>query len=139
MVAGTMERSFRREIASLEGLVGFVREFVAGEGLGESLAFDLDLVLEELFTNQVKYGGADSGDIAIALDRRGQDVVMTLRDFDAVPFDPTLAPAAAPGRPLAERQPGGLGIHFVRELSERFEYAYRDRTCIITVTMRNPA
>jgi serine/threonine-protein kinase RsbW len=133
-----MERSFGRDNASLDGLVGFVREFVSREGLGDSLAFDMDLVLEELFTNQVKYGGTDTGDISVALERRGPDVVMTLRDFDAIPFDPTRAPDARPERPVDERQPGGLGIHFVRQLSERFEYAYRDRVCTITVTMRSP-
>jgi anti-sigma regulatory factor (Ser/Thr protein kinase) len=133
-----MERSFRRENASLEAIVDFVREFTSEECLGDSLAFDMDLVLEELFTNQVKYGGAAHGDITIRLERAGHGVVMTILDYDAQPFDPTLAPQANVARTVEEYRPGGLGIHFVRQLSERFDYEYRDRVCTITVTLREP-
>jgi serine/threonine-protein kinase RsbW len=133
-----MERSFSRDLASLDRIVGFVREFVSAEGLEESLAFDMDLVLEELFTNQVKYGGPSSRDIDIRLERGERGVVMTIRDFDSQPFDPTLAPEVNVNRTLDEYQPGGLGIHFVRQLSERFEFEYRDRVCTISVALRDP-
>src|SRR5262245_48946073 len=115
-----MDRSFRRDNASLGAIVAFVREFTIAERLGESLAFDMDLVLEELFTNQVKYGGAAQGDIKIQLERSGPGVVMTVLDYDARPFDPTAAPEANVNRSVDEYRPGGLGIHFVRQLSERF-------------------
>ena len=85
-----MRRSFPREMASLEAIVAFVREFIAREGLDERAAYEIDLVLEELFTNLVKYGRGARGDVEIWLERGAPGVTAELREFDADPFDPTL-------------------------------------------------
>jgi serine/threonine-protein kinase RsbW len=134
-----MRRSFPREMASLEAIVAFVREFIAREGLDERAAYDIDLVLEELFTNLVKYGRGARSDVEISLQRGAQGVTAELREFDADPFDPTLLPEVDVHRPIAERRPGGLGVHFIRQLTRSFEYDHRDGVGVISVTMRNPS
>lgn len=134
-----MRRSFPREMASLEAIVAYVREFLAREGLGETAAFDLDLVLEELFTNLVKYGRGARGDVEIALERGPLGVSAELREYDAEPFDPTQLPEVDVHRPVAERRPGGLGVHFIRTLTKSFAYDHRDRVGVISVTMRDPS
>ena len=134
-----MRRSFSRQMASLEAIVAYVREFHTQEGLDESAAFDLDLVLEELFTNLVKYGRGARGDIEIVLERGPDGVTAALREFDAEPFDPTQLPEVDVARPIAERRPGGLGVHFIRQLTRSFDYDYRDRVGVIRVAMRNSA
>ena len=105
----SMRRSFPREMASLEAIVAFVREFLAREGLGDGAAYELDLVLEELFTNLVKYGRGARGDVEISLECAADGVMAELREFDAEAFDPTLLPEVDVNRPVAERRPGGLG------------------------------
>ena len=134
-----MRRSFPRQMASLEAIVAYVREFLAQEGLDEDAASDLDLVLEELFTNLVKYGRGARGDVEIALERGAQGVTAELREFDAEPFDPTQLPEVDVHRPIAERRPGGLGVHFIRSLTKTFRYEYRDRVGVITVAMKEPS
>ena len=134
-----MRRSFPRQMASLEAIVAYVREFLAQEGLDEDAASDLDLVLEELFTNLVKYGRGARGDVEIALERGAQGVTAELREFDAEPFDPTQLPEVDVHRPIAERRPGGLGVHFIRSLTKAFRYAYSDRVGVITVAMKEPS
>jgi anti-sigma regulatory factor (Ser/Thr protein kinase) len=134
-----MRRSFPRTMASLEAIVAYVREFLAAEGLDEGSAYDLDLVLEELFTNLVKYGKGARGDVEIRLERGPDGVTAVLREFDAEPFDPTKLPEVDVSRPIAERRPGGLGVHFIRQLTRSFDYDYRDRIGEIRVAMRNPA
>src|SRR5262249_37089633 len=57
-----MRRSFPREIGSIRAIAALVREFMTGERLGDDAAGDLDLVLEEAFTNLVKYGRGARGD-----------------------------------------------------------------------------
>jgi anti-sigma regulatory factor (Ser/Thr protein kinase) len=126
-------------MASLEAIVAYVREFLAQEGLDEDAASDLDLVLEELFTNLVKYGCGARGDVEIALERGAQGVTAELREFDAEPFDPTQLPEVDVHRPIAERRPGGLGVHFIRSLTKTFRYEYRDRVGVITVAMKEPS
>jgi len=134
-----MVRAFPREMTALAGLVEFVREFLAVEGLPEDSAFELDLVLEELFTNLVKYSRGSRRDIEVGLEPGPDGVVLTLREYDVDRYDPTAAPEVDIHRPLADRRPGGLGIHLVRRLSRDFRYEWQDRTGIITVTMKEPA
>jgi len=131
-----MVRTFPRQMGSLEQLVTVVREFVSAEGLNESLAFDLDLVIEELFSNLVRHGRSGHDTVEVTLERSGAEVVLILREYDAEPFDPTVAPEVDVTRPIEDRRPGGLGIHFVRVLSRRFQYDWHDRVGTTTVTMR---
>lgn len=134
-----MRRSFPREMASLEAIVAFVREFLARESLGAVMAHDLDLVLEELFTNLVKYGRGARGEVEIVLERGTDGVTAELREFDADRFDPTGLPEVDVHRPVAERRPGGLGVHFIRQLTKSFHYDHRDRVGVTSVTMKDPS
>ena len=130
-----MERRFARDVGSLAAIFEFIREFLAAHGIDERHAWDLDLVVEELFTNLVKYGRGREA-ISIELDRRDLDAIVRLRDFDVDAFDPRLAPEVDQGRPLEERRSGGLGIHFVRQIADHIDYEYRERRSTITVTKR---
>lgn len=130
------ERRFPRSVASLEAIYAFVREFLSTQGIGEDAAFDVDLILEELFTNMVKYGRGGGSEIAIALDWNDATLTLRLRDFGVEPFDPTTSPAVDTRRPVSERRAGGLGIHLVRSMADRLEYAYENRCSTITVTKR---
>lgn len=123
-------------MASIPALVGFVREFLDQEGLSDERAFDLDLVIEELFTNLVKYAQGDRGMINVGLNREAAQVIITLCEAGARFHDPTAAPDVDVDRPIGERVPGGLGIHLVRKLSEDFRYEWRDGSATTTVTMR---
>jgi serine/threonine-protein kinase RsbW len=129
------DRHFARSLASLEGIFAFVAEFTAANGLDGSRAFDLELVLEELFTNQLKYNPEGAPELEVRLERRGASLVAVLRDFDVEPFDVSRAPVVDLGRPLNEREPGGLGLHLVRRVADSIRYDYRDRCSTISVTM----
>ena len=126
-------------MASLETLVTFVREFLAAERLPESMGFDLDLVIEELFTNLVRHGHSGRNEVDVSLDRDPPDVVLRIREFDADQFDPTMLPPVDLDRPIEERQPGGLGVHFVRVLSRTFQYDWNERVGTTTVTIATEA
>lgn len=131
-----MERRFPRAIDSLESIFAFVREFFAGAGIGEDHAFDVDLILEELFTNMVKYARGGEPEITIGLESRDGRVIIRLVDRDVEPFDVTQAPEPDLDAPLEERPIGGLGLHLVRQMAENLTYDYRDRTSTITVVKR---
>ncbi len=133
-----MVRTFPRQMASIASLVAYVREFLEQEGLPSDRAFDLDLVIEELFTNLVRHATGSRGDVDVSLESTPRGVVLTLREYDADRYDPTAAPEVDIHRPIADRRPGGLGIHLVRQLSTDFRYEWQDRTGLITVTMKEP-
>ena len=129
-----MVRRVPRRIESLAALVEFVREFLQAERLSEELAFDIDLVLEELFTNLVRHGRG-GGEIEVELLRSPGEVRIQLRAAELSPFDPTAAPRVNVNLPMDERRPGGLGIHFVRELCHIFRYEWTDGVGTTLVVM----
>ncbi len=127
-----VERRFRRDLGSLGEIVGFVEQFLSENGVDGEHAFDVELILEELFTNMVKYNGGRE-DIAIALGWHQPTLTMRLKDFGVDSFDPTARDAVDVSRPLEERRAGGLGIHFVRTIADDVRYEYVDRNSTITV------
>jgi anti-sigma regulatory factor (Ser/Thr protein kinase) len=131
-----VERRFPRDVASLEAIYGFVREFLAERGIGPEAAYDVDLIAEELFTNMVKYGRGGEPEISIALDWSAPTLTFCIRDFGGERFDPTQAPEVDTTRPIEERRAGGLGIHLVRRIADRLQYAYEDHGNTIRVTKR---
>ena len=72
----------------------------------------------------VKYAPNGAPQITIRISRLPQGAEVSLLDRDVDCFDVTRAPDAAVDRPLAERAPGGLGLHLLRRLVERLEYRY---------------
>ena len=128
IVTNSMERAVPRKLESLTSLVGLVREFLEREHLSPELAFDLDLVIEELFTNLVRHsrGEGEGSDVQVELTHRPGEVHVRLRAAEPSPFDPTTAPRVNVNLPIEERRAGGLGIQFVRELCREFRYEWRD-------------
>lgn len=131
-----VERRFPRRIEALVSIFEFVRDFFKSNGLPNDQTFEIDLILEELFTNMIRHatGGHEAVTIAIAWD--GSGITLVLRDFDVEPFDVTAPPATDLNLPLHERRPGGMGLHLVQQLSDGLKYDYVDRTSTITVTKR---
>jgi serine/threonine-protein kinase RsbW len=130
-----MEKHFPRRMDSLHGIHRFVSDYFADQGIDEVNLFEVDFIIEEVFTNQVKYAKS-SHDILLEIDRRGDTLVVSVTDFDVDPFDITKAEPVDTSLPLEKRKPGGLGIHLVRDMADTVEYAYKDRCSKVTVTKR---
>jgi anti-sigma regulatory factor (Ser/Thr protein kinase) len=103
-----------------------VAAFVAREGVPERDAYELALVLEELFTNIVSYAfdAPESQAIEVGLERRDGAVLVHLADSGR-PFDPRSVPPPDLEADLDHRPIGGLGIHLVRRLTEELAYERR--------------
>ena len=132
----SLQRFFPRRIDVLDDIFAFVAEFLAAAEIDRSAAFDLDFILEEMFTNMVKYNRGDARPIGVELERLGDRVRIRLTDAGVAPFDPSRLPAADTSSPLAERRVGGLGVHLVRRMAESLTYEHRDGTNIVTVVKR---
>jgi serine/threonine-protein kinase RsbW len=108
-------------------LPALIEDFAARSGIPPAVAATLNLVLEELVANTVTYGYDDADDrrhdhsIEIRLSRHDDTITLQIED-DAKPFDPLQLDAPDIDAALEEREPGGLGIHFVRTLMDTVEY-----------------
>ena len=115
---------FRREIESLDQVFRFLGEFVDAVGVDERTALRMDLVVEELFTNMVKYNDGGGDQIVVGLERIGDRLHIELVDNDVEPFDPVSVPDPAVEAGIADRRPGGLGLHLVRSMVDDLHYEY---------------
>jgi anti-sigma regulatory factor (Ser/Thr protein kinase) len=131
-----MEMRFRREMSALSSLMAMSEEFCRLNDLEGQNRATVDFVLEELFTNSVKYGSQNEGEVLIVLDQFQGELHLSFTDLDADRFDPREAPEADIDLPLEERKPGGLGIHLIKQLADRIEYDHHDRTSKITIYKR---
>jgi serine/threonine-protein kinase RsbW len=130
-----MLKAVPRQLDSLALLVELVREFLGTSPGSAQMAFDLDLVIEELFTNIVRHGRG-SGSVEIELSpATPEGVRLVLRTDEPVAHDPTATPAVDTNMPAAQRSAGGLGVHFVRELSREFRYEWSDGVATTTVVV----
>ena len=117
-------RAFRRDVAAMDELFAFTSDAFGAEGIDQGLRPTVDLVLEELFTNVVKYGRKSEAAVRVELSRTPGGVEVTVIEDDAERFDPTAGPAVDTTKPLESRKPGGLGLHLIGKLVDSIEYRY---------------
>ena len=122
-----MDKKFKRDLNSLDRIFQFINEFSAKTGVDESVVFTINLVVEELFTNMVKYTYENSNEILLQLKKNAEDLIIHLTDFDVDPFDITKTAEVDTKQSLEERGVGGLGIHLVKQMIDKIEYEYKDR------------
>jgi len=110
--------------AELPRLVEFAEKFSCRGGLPAPERARLLIVLEELFTNTVRYGysvGASGGRIEVALAATPGRIEIDFSD-DGAPFDPLAQGSPDFDRPPADRPVGGLGLHLLRSLVDGARY-----------------
>lgn len=127
-----MHELFRRSLESLDEIFDFTERFFAGQDVAERHRYAVNLVIEELFTNMVKYNPASAGEIVVEMQHRDGSVLVRLSDSESVPFDVTIPRAVNPETPLERRRSGGLGLFLVQKFVDSLDYAYRDGTSTIT-------
>ena len=128
-------RSFARGIGTLHEIFAFTAGFFERLAVPAELRPSVDLVLEELFTNIVKYGAGDRP-VSVEMARVPRGVEVTMTEFDADCFDVTDAPSVDVTRPVEERQPGKLGLHLLPRLVDSVAYEYSAAERIGRITFR---
>jgi len=109
-------------------------EFLSSDTPGPKALYHLQLAVEEIGTNIIKYGFDDKLEHRITLRVEGLADCIRLQIFDdGHPFDPRQIPEPDLKQSLEDREPGGLGISLVRRLAKRMEYERRDGVNALTV------
>lgn len=117
----------RYDFSELERLYEVVTRFLQTHGQAPKLISQINLVLEEMVTNVIKYAEPKAGDphVAVHLDLVARQLTVTLID-NGPPFNPLDHPEVDTTAPLEDREIGGLGIHLVKKLVDHMEYHRRD-------------
>lgn len=129
----TMLLTLKNNLSEIERLADAVMQFGRENSLSDKSVFDINLALEEVVNNIISYAYTDKNEhsITIRLELEGQELMLKVED-DGTPFNPLAVAEPDIGKPLEEREPGGLGLFFVRKLTDELEYKREhDRNVLI--------
>jgi len=127
----------KAELSELTRLHPFLTSYCEKEGTPTEQIFDFEVILEELVTNVIKYGRVDAGKecCLIELLREGNQITIRFSDHGN-PFNPLDRDEVDTDKPIEEREIGGLGIHFIKNLTDTQIYEYKDRKNVLTLTKK---
>lgn len=120
----------------LQRLAEAVERFAEENAWPDGLTFKVNLILEELTLNVIRYGhdeGMHEVDVSIVSGAEGLTIEMA---DDGRPFDP-LTDAAAPDldASVEDRRIGGLGVHLTRSMTSDMRYRREDGKNCLTLAL----
>lgn len=105
--------------------------------VAEPAALLARLALDELATNLAVHAGRPLP--TMNFECRQASGELTIRvDDDGPAFDPLEAPRPDLDGPVEQRRVGGLGIHLLRELADRFDYERTGGRNRVTLVRKSP-
>ncbi|MEY3481559.1 MAG: hypothetical protein RIQ71_2334 [Verrucomicrobiota bacterium] len=123
--------SDRAELTKLEG---FTADFAQKAGLSDKDLFALQIIVEELVTNVIDYGGVPAGEHAVRVDLSAEGGELLIRLTDrGTEYNPLLREDPDTTLPAEQRPIGGLGVHFCKKLTETQEYERCDGCNVLTL------
>jgi len=119
----SLSLTIRNSLEEIEKANAAVEQFMAPNPVSPRASYALNLAIEEMLTNVIKYAFNEPGahPIHLRLARQPGFLVLTIEDAGK-PFDPVAAPEPDTGKPIEDRRIGGLGIHLVRNMVDEIRH-----------------
>lgn len=121
----TQNHSFelKNKLSELKALNQHLTAFGRDIGLPEISISEINICLDELFTNTVLYGFKDDRKHKIKFTMQVDDnILMVSIEDDGVPFNPLEKKEVEFPEDIMSAKIGGLGIHITRELMDNISY-----------------
>lgn len=114
-----------------------VEQWSRGNRLSFEACYTLQLIVEELVTNIVKYGVRNEPDSYVEVEIREEngEVTLTISDNTAA-FDPLATADPDVTRSAEERDIGGLGLFLVRKKVSSICYEYSNGLNVVRAAFR---
>ncbi len=125
----------KNKISELQKINSCIEDLVYEWDIPQHVSFNLNLVIEEVFSNIIFYGYPDDGehDIFITYLNKGDRISVEIMD-DAKEFNPLLAPSTGVFcNTVDETEIGGIGLHLVKCMVDDIDYTRRAEHNILTV------
>jgi|JFJP01.1.fsa_nt_gi anti-sigma regulatory factor (Ser/Thr protein kinase) len=127
----------RNNLQEIARIGEILEDFGQKYNVSTKVVHTLYLAIDELVTNTISYGYPDKTLHIITLDLTltKTDFTIVIRD-DGEEFDPNNAPEPDLNSSVENRRVGGLGIHLVKNLLNKFEYKRINKMNVVTL-MKN--
>lgn len=128
---------FLSDRAELHKLEPFTAEFAAQAALEAEDLFALQIIVEELVTNVIDYGGVPAGKQAVMVELSREDGLLTIRITDSGhAYNPLLREEPDTTLPAEQRPIGGLGVFFCKKLTDEQTYEHRDGRNVLVLVRK---
>jgi anti-sigma regulatory factor (Ser/Thr protein kinase) len=133
----------RNDVVGLAALTSAIEHMGAEHGMPEKSLYQLQIALDEMVSNVIKYAWPEGGahDIEVRITARDDGVEVEIID-DGRMFDPRDAPKRDKPLPGQRPQPGGVGVQMTKQLVDRIGYARtgnRNHTTLTKLCALGPA
>ncbi len=125
------------ELQSLPFFLERVIECASQSGLGEHKVGAVELALEEAIVNVVKYSSSAPDSVITVECRLNNENEFAIDIIDNGPaFNPLSKDIPDTSANIEDRPIGGLGIFFIKEMTDGVSYAREADKNILTITMK---
>ncbi len=129
--------TLQNKLTELDRLGQWVAGLVETLSLSPAEAFPVEMCLEEIVTNVMKYAYGEGVDKPIVINARLEGDALVLEVIDEGDrFNPLDLDRPPEGRSLDEMEIGGLGVHLTRQMMDEVSYARRGAKNILTMKKR---
>ena len=113
-----------------------IRTFLSTIKIPPKTIYKVDLILEEMITNIIKYGYNDNKDHEIEIKMNITKEYIRIRIIDdGKEFDSEISPAPNIETPLEEMRLGGLGLHLVKNIIHNMKYKRHKKKNVLRVKL----
>lgn len=136
------------EHARVEDLNTSLEAVLKRHGIDAGVRGDVRLIVEELASNAIAYGGADGAgsqgkgvgqhELSVNIAIAGDLLTLEFRD-EGAPFDPLSTEPPDLEADIMDRPIGGLGLYLIRQIAEETHYRRVDDANLLRVSLRIPA
>ena len=139
------------EHARVEDLNTSLEAVLTRHGIDAGVRGDVRLIVEELASNAIAYGGVDGGkdiesrdidgrgvgqhELSVNIAIAGDLLTLEFRDQGA-PFDPLSTAPPDQEADIMDRPIGGLGLYLIRQIAEETHYRRVDDANLLRVSLR---
>jgi serine/threonine-protein kinase RsbW len=125
------------EASELERLYLIIEDFGKANGIPAEAIFQINLTLEEIVSNCIKYGyqGEPGHTIDLTISFNSGTVTIIIEDA-GLPFNLLDVPPPNLHCDVEDRPIGGLGVHLARTLMDALEYKRREGKNVLCLKKR---
>jgi anti-sigma regulatory factor (Ser/Thr protein kinase) len=135
-VENNFKFELRNELSELARVTEEIHACAGIDTLDSQTVYTLDLTLEEMLSNVIKYAYSDNSShtINLSLKITEDKLILTIED-DGNEFDTEHYTEPELSNDISERPIGGVGIHLVRNMTESVKYQRKNDRNILEITI----